>query len=85
MELADFFDSHEDMENMLALAEERVMPLITWLDEMEPGEHQAKVSTAVFILMTVRAVRIHGLQPETAKAIAYDLVMNIRGLNRLAN
>lgn len=75
--MLQFFDDADDLDRALKLMEEHVMPLLEWIDEHEDPQHQVKMQTALFILLTKRAVLEHGLTVETATHIIEKLIPTI--------
>jgi hypothetical protein len=77
MRLIDFFDDEADLERCLALASDEILPIIDQADALaDPGNH-TKISTALFILFTHRAVKNHGLTPPVAHKIIDELLAAI--------
>jgi len=74
MRLIDFFDDADDLAHMIELVSERIMPIVDWIDEHEDPTRKVKVSTALFIIQTYRAVTEHGLKKDRAVAIVTSLI-----------
>jgi hypothetical protein len=78
MKLIDLFDDEADMAYAMALVSERILPVIDWLDAHEDEERRVKISTALFIVLTYRAVLDFGLTADNAQRIVKELVEAIR-------
>jgi hypothetical protein len=74
MNLINFFDGEDDLANMLVLVRDRILPLLEWIDAHEDSTHQVKAQTALFILLTYKAVTEHGLQKDRAIQIVGGLI-----------
>ena len=79
MNLINFFDGEDDLANMLVLVRDRILPLLEWIDAHEDSTHQVKAQTALFILLTYKAVTEHGLQKDVALKIVDGLIDAING------
>lgn len=75
--MLQFFDDADDLDRALKLMEEHVMPLLAWIDDHEDPAHQVKMHTALFILLTKKAVLEYGLTVETATHIIEKLIPTI--------
>ena len=74
MNLIDFFDGEEDLAKTLVLVRDRILPLLEWIDAHEDGVRQVKAQTALFILLTYKAVTEHGLEKDRAIKIVSGLI-----------
>ena len=69
-----FFDSPQDMSRHVSLAQKHLLPLLDLLD----GDG-AKFRTALFILITEKAIKEDGLKKERAHEIIDTLFDHIGG------
>jgi hypothetical protein len=79
MNLVDFFYGEEDLTDTLIAVRDRVLPRLAWIDAHEDPERQVKAQTALFILLTYKAVTEHGLQKDVALKIVDGLIDAING------
>lgn len=78
MPLRIAFRDIEDFLATLKMTEEKAMPLVTWLDELNGDEHE-KVSSAMFFLIARRRMLKNGLSKDellTVVSAIYDVVNN---------
>jgi hypothetical protein len=77
MNLTDFFEDEHDLAESLKTARDHLMPIMEMADvEADPGR-KVKLQTAVFIIMTFNAVKVHGLTKNNARRIVSNLIDTI--------
>jgi hypothetical protein len=87
MNLIDFFEDENDLVESIKDARDYIMPILQSADDEIDPIRGVKIQTAIFILMTVNAVNMHGLTKRNAIRIISNLIdaINSGKLDRITH